>query len=51
MQYIWKNVMKEISWIFDDNDMPINVESWGRHGSKSIVKIPFIYHLRYDKFK
>ena len=43
--------MKEISYVFKDNNTQMNVESWSGRGNKVLVTIPHIGHLKYDKFK
>jgi len=34
--------MKEIPRVFDDDDIQINIESWGERNSKLLVKISSI---------
>ena len=41
-----KNLMKEISCIFKNNNTEINVESWDSGGNKVLVTISSIGHLR-----
>ena len=43
--------MKEMSYVFKDNNTQMNVESWSGRGKKVLVTIPPVGHLRYDMFK
>ena len=42
-----KNVMKVISYVFKENNIQINVESWSGRDSKVLVEIPYVGYLSY----
>ena len=46
-----KNIIKEISCVFKDNNIQMNVKNVGDFGNKFLVTIPSVGHLRYVKFK
>ena len=41
---------KEISYVFKDDNIRINIKNGGGCGNKFLVVILFVGHLRYDKF-
>lgn len=43
--------MKEISFVLKENNLEINAEHWSECGSKFLVRIRSIGHLKYDRFK
>ena len=43
--------MKEISFVLEENNLEINSEHWSECGSKFLVRIRSIGHLKYDRFK
>ena len=43
--------MKKISCVFNDNNIPINVDNWGDRGKQSLVRILSVGHLQYNIFK
>ena len=43
--------MKEISCSFNDNNIQMNLQTWGGRGNKILIAIPSVGHLRYEKFK
>ena len=46
-----KNIMKEVTRFFEDNQISMNIEIWGYREKKQIMHIPSSDHLRYDRFK
>ena len=44
-------MMKEISCLFDDNNIKMNVESWDGRCNKVLVNMLSVSHLIYDKLK
>ena len=44
-----KNIMNKITSILEDNDIKKDIECWGGCEEKSLIKSPFVGHLRYDR--
>ena len=48
---IKKYVFPEVSCVLTDNNINMNLEQWGGRGKKESIQIPFVGHLKYDRFK
>ena len=46
-----KNMMKELTCVLEDNEIEMDIECWGGHGNRKLIKISSSDHLRYDRFK
>ena len=46
-----KNLLSEVCSVLKDNIITINLEKWGGRGNKELAQVPFVGHLKYDRFK
>ena len=46
-----KNLLSEVSCVLIDNNINMNLEKWDGLGKKEFIQIPFVGHLKYDRFK
>ena len=46
-----KNMIKESTFVLEDNEIEMDIECWGGRGHRKLIKIPSSGHLRYDRFK
>ena len=46
-----KYILKENTYVLEDNGIELNIDSWGGRGKKEIINIPSSGHVRYDRLK
>ena len=44
-------MLSKVRCVLTDNNINMNLEKWGGHGKKELIQIPFVGHLKYDRFK
>ena len=45
------NLLSEVCSVLKDNNINMNLEKWGGHGNKELIQVPFVGHLKYNRFK